>query len=411
MKYELGEVAIKTLNEIAVFGADPTGGETRFIYTDAWLKAQNLVKDKLEQSGFSTNFDEVGNLFGKIKGTKYPDETILTGSHIDTVRNGGIYDGQYGITASFMAINYLKEKYGEPLRNLEVVSFSEEEGSRFNYAFWGSDNLCKLAKKEIVINLEDEEGINFTDAMTQSGFNYRDETVPFRKDITGFLEIHIEQGKVLETDNIEIGVVRAIAGQHRFNIVLTGESNHAGTTPMRFRKDTVLTMSQMVNYIIETAHKYGDPLVATIGKILVEPNTVNVVPGKTLFTLDTRHTDLTTLNKFTTEIFDHLEVIATINKTTVKIDQWMDASPVPMSTKMVDTLENACKKLNYSYKVMHSGAGHDAMVLAPFVPTAMLFVPSVNGISHSPAELTEIEFLEKGIMVMAEALYQLVYIE
>jgi allantoate deiminase len=409
--YQLGTKAFELLKEIAIHGADPIGGETRFLYTDDWLQAQNFIKTILTKSGFDANFDEIGNLFGRIGGTKYVNETILTGSHIDTVRNGGMYDGQYGIVASFLAINYLKEKYGKPLRNLEVVSFAEEEGSRFSYTFWGSKNLCKIAEKSDVMNLSDENGIRFIDAMINHGFNFRDETVPFRKDIVGFLEIHIEQGKVLETERTEIGVVNAIAGQRRFNIEVTGEANHAGTTPMHLRKDAVYSMSQMINYIIDTALKYGDPLVATVGKIVVKPNISNVVPGQVMFTLDTRHTDKTILSQFNDEIFKKLEIIAKSNKTSVKIDMWLDASPIPMNPNMVNVLKDACIANNYSFKLMHSGAGHDSMIIAPFVPTAMLLVPSKKGISHSPDEFTEIEFLEKGILTLAEALYKLSYFE
>ncbi|MDF2451598.1 MAG: allantoate amidohydrolase [Bacteroidota bacterium] len=408
--YELGTRAFNLLTEIAAFGKDPAGGETRFLYTDEWIQSQNFLKTTLESAGFKCNYDEVGNLFGKVHGVKYKDETILTGSHIDTVRNGGMYDGQFGIVASFLAINYLKEKYGPPLRNLELISFAEEEGSRFSYAFWGSKNLCKIAKKDDVMNLVDADGISFVKAMKDHGFNFRDESIPFREDIKAFLEIHIEQGKILETEKLDIGVVHAIAGQRRFNIEITGESNHAGTTPMGYRKDSVYAMSLMISYIIETARRYGDPLVATIGKIIVKPNTVNVVPGYTLFTLDTRHTDANVLTKFNDEIFVELEKIAKANKTSIKIDMWMNALPVPMNKNIVDVFEAACIENNFKHKIMHSGAGHDSMIIAPFVPTAMFFVPSVKGISHSPEEFTEIEYLDKGIRVLATALYKLAYV-
>lgn len=406
---DLGKKAFHLLTEIAKFGKDSSGGETRFLYTQEWLNAQNFVKDTLTQNGFDASFDEIGNLFGRVKGTKYPEETILTGSHIDTVRNGGMYDGQYGVVASFLAIKYLVDKYGPPAKNLEVISFAEEEGSRFSYTFWGSKNLCKIAKKTDVLGLSDADGVKFETAMTDCGFNYRDETVPFRKDIKNFLEIHIEQGKVLETEKIEIGVVNAIAGQRRFNIEVSGEANHAGTTPMGLRKDAVYAMSLMISYIVQTARKYGDPLVATIGKIEVKPNTSNVVPGFVLFTLDTRHTDTIILDKFNGEIFAELDKIARANQTTVKVNKWMDNLPVPMNLGIVNLLENACAENGFSYKTMHSGAGHDSMIISPLVPTAMLFVPSVKGISHSPDEFTEQEFLGKGIKTLASALHKLAY--
>ncbi|MGL4859688.1 MAG: hydantoinase/carbamoylase family amidase, partial [Enterobacteriaceae bacterium] len=209
-------------------GADPAGGMTRLLYSPEWVNAQQTLKTVMEQNGLEAYFDEVGNLFGRLPGSKYPEQVVMSGSHIDTVVNGGNLDGQYGILAALIALEHLRKTYGAPLRTLEVVSFAEEEGSRFPYVFWGSKNMFALASKEEVLPLQDAKGIKFTDAMQKAGFRFRADNSAPRQDIHAFIELHIEQGKVLETLNKQLGVVTSIAGQKRYTITLKGEANHAG---------------------------------------------------------------------------------------------------------------------------------------------------------------------------------------
>ncbi|MEH7392501.1 allantoate deiminase [Bacillus sp. JJ1503] len=393
------------------YGKDPKGGVTRLLYTKEWIEAQNALEMQLQEDGLTTRFDEVGNLFGRLEGSKYKDETILTGSHVDTVKNAGKLDGAYGILAGILAIRYLKETYGQPLRNLEVVSFAEEEGSRFPYAFWGSKNLVGIAKKEDVENISDFNGVPFVDAMREAGFNFREESKAFRTDLKGFIEIHIEQGNVLENEGKSVGVVHSIVGQRRFTIDVTGVANHAGTTPMGYRKDAVFAASQMIQDVINKAIEYGDPLVATVGKIEVKPNIVNVVPGGALFTLDVRHTEKEVLVKFTDELTSIINRIANESGVEVKIDMWMDEDPIPMDQLIVEAIEKQTKENGLNYKMMHSGAGHDSQIIAPIVPTAMIFVPSRNGISHNPLEYTSPEELATGVKALINSLYVLAYKE
>ncbi|KAB2338239.1 allantoate deiminase [Cytobacillus depressus] len=393
------------------YGKDPNGGVTRLLYTKEWIEAQKALDKLLQEDGLATRYDEVGNLFGRLEGSKYKDETILTGSHVDTVKNAGKLDGAFGILAGILAIRYLKETYGQPLRNLEVVSFAEEEGSRFPYAFWGSKNLVGMAKKEDVENIADFNGVPFVDAMKEAGFNFRDESKAFRKDIKSFIEIHIEQGNVLENEGKSVGVVHNIVGQRRFTIDVIGVANHAGTTPMGYRKDAVFAASRMIQDVINKAIEYGDPLVATVGKIEVKPNIVNVVPGGALFTLDVRHTEKDILVKFTDELTSIINRIANDSGVEVKIDMWMDEDPIPMDQQIVEAIEKQTKETGLNYKMMHSGAGHDSQIIAPIVPTAMIFVPSRNGISHNPLEYTSPEELATGVKALIHSLYVLAYKE
>ncbi len=393
------------------YGQTQEGGVSRLLYTKEWVDAQNALEKLLQEDGLITRYDEIGNLYGRLEGSKYKEETVLTGSHVDTVKNGGKLDGAFGILAGILAIQYLKENYGQPLRNLEVVSFAEEEGSRFPYAFWGSKNLVGLATKEDVENIADFNGVPFVDAMREAGFNFRDESKAFREDLKTFVEIHIEQGNVLENEGKDIGIVHSIVGQRRFTIEVAGVANHAGTTPMGYRKDALVAASQMIQEVVNKAKEHGDPLVATVGKMEVKPNIVNVVPGNVLFTLDVRHTEKNMLVMFTDELKMIINRIAAESGIEVKIDMWMDEDPILMDKHVVEAIEKQLKAKGLNYKMMHSGAGHDSQIIAPIVPTAMIFVPSKAGISHNPLEYTSPEELVMGVKALIDSLYVLAYKE
>ena len=396
------------LEWLGSFGRDSAGGVSRLLYSKEWGEAQQALKSWMKREGLEVQFDEIGNLSGVVKGNDI-SETILTGSHIDTVTNGGLYDGQYGIVAGVLALKYLKKNYGQPKRNLEIISLAEEEGSRFPYAFWGSKNVVGTASRKDVETITDFDGVPFIEAMKESGFSFRDETIVSRGDLKAFVEIHIEQGNVLEIEKKSVGVVHSIVGQRRFTIEVTGEANHAGTTPMRYRKDAVYATSHMIYELIGSAKQLGDPLVMTVGKMEVKPNIVNVVPGKVIFTVDMRHTDKDVIVLFTEILTENIKRNSEEHGVETSIDMWLDVDPIPMDSKIVEIIEKQCKKNNLNYKLMHSGAGHDAQIFAETVPTAMLFVPSRGGISHNPAEYTELTDLTEGVKVLIGALHELAY--
>lgn len=407
----LEKESVKLLEWLGEFGKDSEGGISRLLYSSEWMEAQEALENLMKEEGFQVQYDEVGNLFGRLEGTKYKDETILTGSHVDTVKNGGYYDGQFGIVAGVLALKYLKETYGQPLRNIEVVSMAEEEGSRFPYTFWGSKNIVGTAKRSEVENINDFNGVPFVQAMREAGFDFRDESKELRKDIKAFIELHAEQGGVLEIEQTPIGIVQHIVGQRRFTIEIEGEANHAGTTPMGYRKDAMDAASRMIVAINDIAVKYGDPLVATVGKVEVKPNIVNVVPGKVIFTIDCRHTHKDVLIQATEEMQEIMKKIALCTEVNLNIDLWMDADPVPMDEQIVQVIQEQCEKNGLNYKLMHSGAGHDAQIMAELAPTSMIFVPSHKGISHSPLEFTEPKDLAEGLKALIGALYELGYKE
>ena len=407
--FDYGMETERLLHWLGEFGADPEGGMTRLLYKKSWVAAQQALAHHMQENGFTVKYDAVGNLYGRIEGTERPGETILTGSHVDTVKNGGQYDGALGIIGALVALKTLVKEYGRPKKSMELVSFAEEEGSRFPYVFWGSKNMVGIAKPSDVEHIADSDGVLFVDAMAKAGFSFPSADFVPRKDLKAFLELHIEQGGVLEREKLPIGLVEAIVGQRRFTIKLKGEANHAGTTPMSYRKDAVRIFAQIECMIMDLAQSYGDPLVATVGKVEVTPNIVNVVPAEVLFTLDVRHTAKEKIVAFTDEVRGKMERIAREADAQIEIDMWMDEDPVPLDSALVDVLEEACRERGLSYRRMHSGAGHDSQIIAPRVPTAMLFVPSRAGISHNPAEYTHPADLGEGVKALRAGLYKLAY--
>lgn len=397
------------LATMSAIGADPNGGLTRLLFDEGWKQAQETLRATFEDAGLSARYDTAGNLYGRIEGTEFPQQTVLTGSHVDTVRNGGTLDGQYGILAGFLAIKRLFDKHGAPKRTLEVVAFAEEEGSRFPYAFWGSKNLMGIDDRATLKDVTDAAGIGFAQAAQAAGFDL-DATAPSRREnIVAFLEAHIEQGAVLEHLQKQVGVVTAITGQKRYTIRLVGEANHAGTTPLSMRKDAMDCAARCMVTLLDEARRLGDPLVLTFGKVEPKPNIVNVVPGEVVFTVDTRHTNQAALDSFALFIEDTIRSIASQMGFDVEIDNWMNEAPVPMDAKLIGLLSESCVAAGIDYHVMHSGAGHDSQIIAPHIPTAMLFVPSIRGISHNPEEDTQMKDLVTGVDVLEEALYKLAY--
>ena len=394
---------------LAQFGNHGEDGMIRLLYTPEWLAAQNALKERFEQLGMTAEFDAVGNLKGTIAGTDGTGETIATGSHVDTVVNGGKLDGAFGIEAGYLAVRELLATYGQPKKNISVISFAEEEGSRFPYVFWGSKNCFDLQDNAEVEGIVDMDGVRFTDAMRACGFDFNEGHDPIMDGVTNFVEIHIEQGNTLEMEGKSVGVVNAIAGQRRYDIRLHGEANHAGTTMMRYRHDVVQAYAEIVSRSIRRAKEAGDPLVLTFGKVEVRPNTVNVVPGDMLFTMDCRHTDSKFLAEFSDSMVAEMREVCAEMDIEIEVDNWMREEPTPMDSAMVGVVREACEARGLDWREMHSGAGHDSQIVAKHIPCGMIFVPSIKGISHNPAEATADVDLKQGVDALVETLHKLAY--
>ncbi|MEK4296722.1 allantoate deiminase [Paenibacillus sp. FSL R5-0914] len=400
---------LELLEELAAF-TTPGPGVTRLLYTEEWSQAQIFLQEKMAGLGLEVSIDKVGNVYGRLSGRDPQQKVILTGSHIDTVVNGGKYDGAYGIAAAMIALQDLQRNFGQPQRTLEVVSFCEEEGSRFPLAYWGSGHVTERYDGSEAETCIDAEGVTLQAAMTESSFlqGVTDENGA-RNDIGAFVELHIEQGIILEKTDTQIGVVQGIVGQRRYVVKVSGIANHAGTTPMFMRQDALASAVEMLYVLESSAKTAGEPLVATSGKLEVYPNTPNVIPGEVLFTLDIRHSEEDELERFCEKLLAECNEIAVKRGVILEVTSVLHTVPAPMDTKLSAMLENICRQQAKTYRMMVSGAGHDAQLFAPRCPTAMIFVPSRAGISHSPEEYTSPEQLVAGLEVLTAMLYELAY--
>jgi allantoate deiminase len=387
--------------------SDKGPGVTRLLYTEAWYEARNSLIAYMEELGFDVREDAVGNVFGRIEGRS--SSVILTGSHLDSVRSGGKYDGSYGVLAAIHSVYHIWKAHGTPEKTLEAAVFCEEEGSRFRTAYVGSRYVTG-ALTEDDLEAEDEKGISIRESLNAGSF-----TEPFcfegRQDIERFLEIHIEQGLQLEQARESIGIAEAVVGQQRFTFRVTGKANHAGTTPMHLRCDALDAAAEMITAINEMTRKKGNPFVATVGSISASPGSVNVIPGDVTFTLDVRHPDDNELQLHVDNLQAACHRVAESHRTALDIRRFMTIEAVPMDASMCADLEEVCKTEEIPHRAMYSGAGHDAQVLGRRVPAALLFVPSQNGLSHHPEEYTHPDHLECGVNVLEKGLLKWAYKE
>ncbi len=392
---------------LASFGGEPDGGVTRTLYSQPWKEAQQALKGWMEEVGLLTNYDSIGNLFGRLISPNPNAKTILIGSHVDTVKSGGKYDGAYGIIAGILALKHLKKQFGQPAINLEVVSFCEEEGSRFPLALWGSGMMTGIYSYKDIVNIKDSEGISFEAAMMAAGFINSEYRV--RKDIQTFIELHIEQGPTLEKVERSIGIVKAIVGQKRFRITVNGESNHVGTTSMKWRRDALHGAVNMIHDLYESVKEYDEDLVTSVGQLFLEPNVPNVIPKQVQFTVDARHPNASVLGSFCQQFTEMFQDNAKKLDLDIQVEIWHEVHPTQMDSGLNEITQSICTRSSISSHWMNSGAGHDAQLFARVCPTTILFVPSHGGISHSPLEYTSTKDLETGLEVLIQLLHELAY--
>lgn len=404
-------LSIHTLIEkLAKIGQTEDGGVTRLLYSPDWFKAQQEIQRLFTEQQLTTFFDDSGNVYGRAEGSFTDEPVVLTGSHIDTVVNGGKYDGVYGVLASLVAVSQLLEEHGQPKRTIDVVSFCEEEGSRFPLNFWGSGSLTGIHEGKDYSDVHDTDGNPFKEAMVQNGFGLEHYQKATRDDLACFVELHIEQGSILEEAGESLGVVKSIVGQRRFIFTVTGESNHAGTTPMNKRRDAMDTATELIQKLIQIGRAQDDAFVATVGQMNVLPNTPNVIPGKVTFTLDIRHHSTATLDAYHDQMNAYVDE-QTSSDVTISVNYYSNVLPVAMSEKLATLAYEYAEETNLKSRYMYSGAGHDAQILGSVVPTCLLFVPSAKGVSHSPYEYTKPEDLQVGVDALKHVLYQLAYKE
>jgi allantoate deiminase len=389
----------RRLDELYAIGAEPDGGAFRPLYGTAWATAVERVERWLKDAGLKPRRDAVGNLWGRAEGTD-KGKSIVTGSHIDTVRHGGRLDGALGIVAGLTAVEALLKANGQPRRTLEVVAICEEEGSRFATNFWGS---------RAITGSIDGVDAEMAQAMREVGLDPARISSAARDDIDTFVELHIEQGAVLESTSTPLAVVTAIVGTAHLEITVTGRSDHAGTTPMALRQDALAASAAMIQAVESIACSLGAPAVATVGKIRAEPDQINVIPGRVVFTIDVRHSDLGPRRALEARIRSLCRTIASERSLGLEIRTLQERPPVPMDAEVRALLSRAAKDTGVTATELVSGAGHDAQILAARCRVGMLFVPSIGGRSHCPEEATKPEDLELGTSVLRRALELMAY--
>jgi hydantoinase/carbamoylase family amidase len=391
------------IESAAGFGGEGTG-VTRLAWTNELGQVLDWLTDQLEGLGLEVERDAAGNLIGRWEaGSGKP---IAVGSHLDTVPQGGRYDGALGVLSGLQAIRLLKERGFEPRRPLWLISFMDEEGARFGAALFGSRAFVGKDLADLGDRV-DADGVSLRDAMSNQGFDFARVPEATRVgDLGGYLELHIEQGPVLETDGIEIGVVTGIVGLIGFRARFVGEANHAGTTPMRLRRDALCGAATAV-LAFRDAALARDDITTNVGIISAEPGGFNVVPGAAEFTIDVRSATEEGYAVLEPLVRETLGRIADEQGLELELSEAYRLEPLPLDPALTDALEQAALDERASNMRLPSGAGHDAMEVGRHVPAGMLFVPSRKGISHSPDEFTEPRHCELGARVLARALERL----
>lgn len=397
------QALVETLGQI---GEQPAGGIIRPVYSPAWVAARQRLAAWMAEAGLEVREDAVGNLFGRRPGAS--PRTVLSGSHVDTVLLGGRYDGALGVLSALAALRAL-DHLGQSKLSLEMVVLCEEEESRFHANFWGTRGLLGLIQPEELETLVDADGVSIGQAMRQVGLPPERYREAVRDDLEAFVELHIEQGRILFDAGLPLGIVETITGLHRFKVTVLGRTDHAGTTPMDLRQDALqaaVAMSAEMTRLIEAE---GRPAVVTNGWWNVEPGAWNIVPGRVEFSVDLRHPDEATKQRLGQAIRARCEAIAAERGVRVSFEMASDVPPCDMHPRIKAEIAAAAEAQGLRWLPMVSGAGHDSQVMATRVPTGMLFVPSVEGRSHSAAEYTSAEDAARGASVLAATLHRLAY--
>lgn len=378
-------------------------GFSRLGFTEDEKRAHQQFQIIAQNLGLQTYQDDAGNQWA-VWEVDPNANTIATGSHLDTVYNGGGYDGTAGVIGALAAIKMLKEQQYQPVKNIAIIAFACEESARFGAATIGSQAICGLLNTKRLAKLKDSNGITLKEAVEHSGLNwqkFQNAELPKNK-IDQFIELHIEQGTALENNQKDIGIVRAIAQSTRLRITCTGMTNHTGTTPMDERQDALVSTARLISFVEETAShinkRQKTPLVATVSTIENSPNAMNMIPGTVTVGVDIRSTDAMLKREVVHAI---KEFLRTEKKVSFHVETLTDAEPVQLDEDIQETFQKLCEALNLSSITMDSGAGHDAMNMATRWPSGLLFIPCRRGISHHPAEYTEIQSILNGAKLLA----------
>jgi N-carbamoyl-L-amino-acid hydrolase len=395
-----------TLMEMAQIGGTPKGGVKRISLTDEDRRGRDHFCAWCEAIGLTVRVDSMGNMFARREGRDPNRLPVLFGSHLDSQPTGGKFDGALGVIAGLEVMRTLNDLGITTEAPLELVNWTDEEGTRFGRAMMGSAVWAGLLAEDAVKALRDEEGVSVGEALAGIGYEGSIPAAPFPAD--ALFELHIEQGPILEAEDKKIGIVTGAQAQIWYEAVVTGQDSHAGTTPPVARKDALLTAARIIELVDATMREGGTGSIAdtgrgTVGRLYVMPNSPNVIPGEVRFTVEFRNPDDQWIVNVSETFPAKAAAIAAANGCTLKLTPVFRVKEQPFDADCVALVAAAAEKLGYSSRRMVSGAGHDAVHTATVIPTAMIFTPCLNGLSHNEAESILPEEAEAGTQVLFEA--------
>lgn len=411
-----GDIAInkrrlmRDLNAISRIGIGSYGSVTRLVFSIKELRSRQLLIHLMRQAGLRIHIDAIGNIFGRLNGRELQAPAVLAGSHLDTVIHGGKYDGPVGVIGALEAVRTIREN-NVPLRSpLEVVCFVGEESSRFGFSTLGSSLVAGEVHPKDLANAVDRQGTKLEDVLNSLGISRRN-LMSLKRDgesLKAYLELHIEQGPILEAKQKKIGLVSAIAAPSRFRVLFTGQADHSGTTPMEMRKDALVASALLIEYVEMISRRFSPVakgrVVGTVGAMKIEPGVINAVPGKTDLSIDIRSISAKAKSHVARMVKDKARAIARQRGVGVKILSIREEEPVILDKRLLSITEKICREKGIDYEVMPSGAGHDAMQMAKITPATMIFVPSKKGISHNPSEWTHPDDICLGAQLLMETM-------
>ena len=393
-----------SLMEMAKIGATPKGGVCRLALTDLDREGRNLIVGWAKAAGCTVSVDRMGNVFMRRPGRNAEAAPVMTGSHADSQPTGGRFDGIYGVLGGLEVIRTLNDLRIETEHPIEVVIWTNEEGSRFAPAMVASGVFAGVFTLEYGLSRKDVEGKTIGEELERIG--YAGEAPCGGRPVHAAFELHIEQGPILEAEKKTIGVVTDAQGQRWYEVVLTGQEAHAGPTPMPRRRDALLGAARVVDLVNRIGLAHAPLACATVGMMQVHPNSRNVIPGRVFFTVDFRHPDDAVLAQMDAQLREGVARIAGEIGLETALDQIFYYAPIAFDAGCVDAVRRATEAFGYPYREIVSGAGHDACYLAQVAPTSMVFVPCVDGISHNEIEDATPEWIEAGANVLLNAMLE-----
>jgi beta-ureidopropionase / N-carbamoyl-L-amino-acid hydrolase len=393
----------ESLRQLARIGATAGGGVTRLALTPEDRSARDLLRRWLEDAGLRVRIDDFGNVTGRRAGAE-SGAAVLMASHLDTVHRGGRYDGAYGVLAALEVMRTLNDLGLTTRRPLELVNWTNEEGVRFEPAMMASGAVAGRFSPSYVYDRTDRQGVRFGDALEQIG--YKGDRGDRPGPAAAYLELHVEQGPVLEDAGVPVGVVEGITGITWSEVVAAGRADHAGPSPMPLRQDALVAAARVIAGVDSIARSI-EGAVGTVGRIAAEPNVINTIPGKVTMSVDLRHSDEGTLTTLFTAMERLTREIAEQTGVTMAVNRFWTSEPTPFATEVVEAVQAAADELGVPTRRVWSGAGHDAKYMQEIVPSAMIFVRSINGLSHCEQEYSTPEDLEAGANVLLHAALRL----